>query len=227
MMTRLGYNSCSLYFSAPYYVFVLCTYFDFSDMRFNIKKRFQKNWPDLRSRLFRQQNSHRTERRDPRSDYARGSIEKEGSYDRGSGDILTEIDRLQLALQRAESENRDLKVTIEKLLERSFDQSLEATLHHTIGHLREENKVLNKRNNENDLLIEDLEKNYEELRHKYGVLQREMERDFVECPNSNCKEKFRSNELLKRHKRFNCSGAATSIESRSSTGAETLANSTA
>ena len=189
-------------------------------MRFNnLKRRFQKTWPDLRSRLFRQHNSNRTERRVPRPDHARESIEKEGSYFRGSD---VEIDRLQVALQRAESENRDLKVTIETLLERSFDQSLEATMHHTICHLREENKVLSKRNIENDLLIEDLEKNYEELRHKYGVLKREMERDFVECPNSNCKEKFRSNELLKRHKRFNCPGDATSMESRS-TGAETFA----
>ena len=179
-------------------------------MRFkNITRRFQKTSYDLRTRLFRQHNSHR---RDERPEHARGSIEKERSY---IDNNQTEIDRLQIALQRAESENRNLKITIEKLLERSFDQSLESTMHQTICHLREENKVLSKRNNDNDLLIEDLEKNYEDLRSKYVVLKREMERDFIECPNLNCKEKFRSNELLKRHKRFNCLGADPGTESRS------------
>ena len=38
----------------------------------------------------------------------------------------------------------------EKLLERSFDQSLESKLHQTICDLREENKLLSKRNNKND-----------------------------------------------------------------------------
>ena len=179
------------------------------NMRFkNITRRFQKTSYDLRTRLFRQQNS---QRRDQRPEHSRGSIEKERNFI----DNQTEIDRLQIALQRAENENRDLKITIEKLLERSFDQSLESTMHHTICHLREENKVLSKRNNDNDLIIEDLEKNYEDLRSKYGVLKREMERDFIECPNINCKEKFRSNELLKRHKRFNCLGTDPSAESRS------------
>ena len=100
-------------------------------------------------------------------------------------------------------------------MERSFDQSLESNLHDTICHLREENKKLNKRNCDNDLLIDDLEKNFENLRHEYAVLKREMERDFIQCSNLNCKEKFRSNELLKRHKRFNCPRAEAGIEPRS------------
>ena len=170
----------------------------------NIKRRIQKIPHDLRSRLFRQQNSTR---RDSRPEPARGSIEK-GRCDVSDG----KIDRLQMALWGAQNENRELKVTIEKLLERSFDQSLESKLHQTICDLREENKVLSKRNNENDLLIDDLEKNYEKMRHDYSVLKHEMERDFVECTNLYCKEKFRSNELLKRHKRFNCLGAEPGVE---------------
>ena len=100
----------------------------------NIKRRIQKLPHDLRSRLFRQQNSIR---RDSRPEHARGSIEK-GRCD--VGDV--EFDRLQMALRGAQTENRELKVTIEKLFERSFDQSLESKLHQTICDLREENKVL-------------------------------------------------------------------------------------
>ena len=184
----------------------------------NIKRRIQKIPHDLRSRLFRQQNSIR---RDSRPDHARGSIEK------GRCDIRdVEIDRLQMALRGAESENKELKVTIEKLLERSFDQSLESKLHQTICDLREENKILSKRNNDNDILIDDLEKNYEKIRHEFSVLKHEMERDFVECPNLHCKEKFRSNELLKRHKRFNCRGAERSMEAGLQEAGETAAKRT-
>ena len=176
-----------------------------SEMRIynNFKRRVQKSANDLRTRFFRQESSY--SRRDTRPKYKSRSE----SHTR-------EFDRLQVALRESERENGELKVEIEKLLHRSFDQSLESTMHQTISHLREENKILSKRNHENHLLIDDLEKNYEELRHEHRVLKSEMERDFVECPGLSCRKKFRTNQLLKRHLRFDCRGAQTIPETEAS-----------
>jgi len=53
---------------------------------------------------------------------------------------------------------------------------------------------------EKDLLINDLEQTTEMRLKDYLELQSEMQRDFIQC--DKCDEKFRSNELLKRHTRF-------------------------
>jgi len=64
-------------------------------------------------------------------------------------------------------------------------------------------KELVKNNNElkaRDDIINDLEQTSETRLKEIQMLQSEMERDFVQC--DKCEEKFRSNELLRRHQRF-------------------------
>ena len=53
---------------------------------------------------------------------------------------------------------------------------------------------------EKDLIINDLEQTSEIRWKEVLKLQSEMQRDFVQC--DQCEEKFRSNELLRRHTRF-------------------------
>ena len=64
-------------------------------------------------------------------------------------------------------------------------------------------KELVKNNNElktRDDIINDLEQTSETRLKEIRNLQSEMERDFVQC--GKCEDKFRSNELLRRHQRF-------------------------
>ena len=85
-----------------------------------------------------------------------------------------------------------------------FDKSMDTSLWKKISVLEKENKKLLKDLKEKDVIIEDLEKNNEKLLKERGLWKNEMERDAIECSSPECREKFRSNELLRRHLRFEC-----------------------
>ena len=92
---------------------------------------------------------------------------------------------------------------LEKYFLNEFDKSMDTSLWKKISVLEKENKKLLKDLKEKDVIIEDLEKNNEKLLKERG-LWKEMEIDAIECSSPECREKFRSNELLRRHLRFEC-----------------------
>ena len=93
---------------------------------------------------------------------------------------------------------------LEKYFLDEFDKSMDTSLWKKISVLEKENKKLLKDLKEKDVIIEDLEKNNEKLLKERGLWKKEMERDAIECSSPECREKFRSNELLRRHLRFEC-----------------------
>merc|ERR1719318_1849043 len=127
--------------------------------------------------------------------------------------------KLQDQMSKLNKEVEGLKGTIKSLelesrnfqLEHDFDEaakdswkdiSLEQTkqLNFEIETLANELVIKNHELESRDVIINDLELTSETRMKEILKLKSEMERDFVQC--DKCEEKFRSNELLKRHVRF-------------------------
>ena len=140
--------------------------------------------------------------------------------DNSRDDIIDDLKRRYKAkerkmderIERLEGENRKLEAKNSKLLLEQdfntfFDQEMSDSLCLKVNELEKENTTMSREIAEKskdlkdkDVVIEDLENSMEKMSREYRQLKKEMERDFLEC--EFCDLKFRSNEQLKRHSRF-------------------------
>ena len=138
--------------------------------------------------------------RDGKGHFDSRQMDKMDNLERENMELKAKISELQLSLDCNSLFNEEMEKSL--YLQMSDMSKVNRDLSHKLVDQDRTKEELKMKLRDQDKVIGDLEQHKDNLETRIKRLKNEMERDFIEC--ENCKKKFRSNDILRRHKRFDC-----------------------